>query len=150
MQVYGLLPDASGASATTSIIAEGLSHPNGVAARWKACSADSDCGAGVSCDMANLFCQGATLYVAEWERVLQWPLADAMAALDGTGSKLTVGPANILVDGLPTSDGGHHAWKFLRLGPDGKLYVPVGSPCNICTVDEDGNAIDDQVRTNVG
>ena len=108
-KVYGLLPDASGASATTSIIAEGLSHPNGVAARWEACSTDSDCGVGVSCDMANLFCQGATLYVAEWERVLQWPLADAMAALDGTGSKLAVGPANILVDGLPTSDGGHHA-----------------------------------------
>jgi glucose/arabinose dehydrogenase len=28
-----------------------------------------------------------------------------------------------------------HGWKFLRFGPDGKLYVPVGAPCNICAPD---------------
>jgi glucose/arabinose dehydrogenase len=28
-----------------------------------------------------------------------------------------------------------HGWKFLRFGPDGKLYVPVGAPCNICEPD---------------
>ncbi len=26
----------------------------------------------------------------------------------------------------------HHNWKFLAVGPDGKLYVPFGAPCNIC------------------
>ena len=26
----------------------------------------------------------------------------------------------------------HHNWKYLRFGPDGKLYVPFGGPCNIC------------------
>lgn len=26
----------------------------------------------------------------------------------------------------------HHGWKFIKFGPDGKLYVPVGAPCNIC------------------
>ncbi len=26
----------------------------------------------------------------------------------------------------------HHGWKTIALGPDGKLYVPVGAPCNIC------------------
>ncbi|MBX9591989.1 MAG: PQQ-dependent sugar dehydrogenase [Hyphomonadaceae bacterium] len=25
-----------------------------------------------------------------------------------------------------------HGWKFLRFGPDDKLYVPIGAPCNIC------------------
>ncbi len=25
-----------------------------------------------------------------------------------------------------------HGWKFIAFGPDGKLYVPVGAPCNIC------------------
>lgn len=25
-----------------------------------------------------------------------------------------------------------HGWKFIRFGPDGKLYVPVGAPCNVC------------------
>lgn len=28
-----------------------------------------------------------------------------------------------------------HGWKFLRFGPDGKLYVPVGANCNICEPD---------------
>lgn len=26
----------------------------------------------------------------------------------------------------------HHGWKFIRFGPDGMLYVPVGAPCNVC------------------
>lgn len=26
----------------------------------------------------------------------------------------------------------HHGWKFIAFGPDGKLYIPVGAPCNIC------------------
>ncbi|MCA9399317.1 MAG: PQQ-dependent sugar dehydrogenase, partial [Candidatus Omnitrophica bacterium] len=25
-----------------------------------------------------------------------------------------------------------HGWKFIRFGPDGKLYVPIGAPCNVC------------------
>ena len=25
-----------------------------------------------------------------------------------------------------------HGWKFIKFGPDGKLYIPVGAPCNIC------------------
>jgi glucose/arabinose dehydrogenase len=25
-----------------------------------------------------------------------------------------------------------HGWKYIRVGPDGKLYVPIGAPCNIC------------------
>lgn len=28
-----------------------------------------------------------------------------------------------------------HGWKFIKVGPDGKLYVPVGAPCNICVPD---------------
>jgi len=30
----------------------------------------------------------------------------------------------------------HHGWKFIRFGPDGRLYVPIGMPCNAC--DRDG------------
>jgi glucose/arabinose dehydrogenase len=26
----------------------------------------------------------------------------------------------------------HHNWKYVAFGPDGKLYVPFGAPCNIC------------------
>ena len=32
---------------------------------------------------------------------------------------------------------GHHGRKFIAFGPDGKLYVPVGAPCNICEPDPD-------------
>lgn len=30
----------------------------------------------------------------------------------------------------------HHGWKFISFGPDGKLYVPVGAPCNVCKNDD--------------
>ena len=36
----------------------------------------------------------------------------------------------IVTDKLPTET--HHGWKFIAFGPDGKLYVPIGAPCNIC------------------
>ena len=26
----------------------------------------------------------------------------------------------------------HHNWKYVAFGPDGKIYVPFGAPCNIC------------------
>lgn len=42
----------------------------------------------------------------------------------------------IAVDNLPYEDG-DHSWKFLAFGPDGRLYVPIGSPCNICDVGHD-------------
>ncbi len=34
-----------------------------------------------------------------------------------------------------------HGWKFIKIGPDGKLYVPVGAPCNICEPDPDKYAV---------
>ena len=36
----------------------------------------------------------------------------------------------IVYDDLPEDY--HHGWKYIAFGPDGKLYVPVGAPCNIC------------------
>ena len=36
----------------------------------------------------------------------------------------------LVTDKLPTET--HHGWKFIAFGPDGKLYVPIGAPCNIC------------------
>ena len=36
----------------------------------------------------------------------------------------------LVTDKLPTE--GHHGGRFLAFGPDGKLYVPIGAPCNIC------------------
>jgi glucose/arabinose dehydrogenase len=34
-----------------------------------------------------------------------------------------------------------HGWKFIEFGPDGKLYYPVGAPCNICEPPEEAARI---------
>jgi glucose/arabinose dehydrogenase len=62
------------------------------------------------------------LYVAEVSRILKYP---------GIESRLDNPPAPVVVnDTYP--DKTHHGWKYIAFGPDGKLYVPVGAPCNIC------------------
>jgi glucose/arabinose dehydrogenase len=43
-------------------------------------------------------------------------------------------PPVTVVDAFP--DEKHHGWKYLAFGPDDKLYVPVGAPCNICEEDD--------------
>ncbi len=40
----------------------------------------------------------------------------------------------VVTDQLPAET--HHGAKFLAFGPDGKLYVPVGAPCNVCEPDD--------------
>lgn len=67
------------------------------------------------------------LYVAEIDRVLKY--ADIEKRLANPPNPETV------YDDLPSDF--HHGWKFIRFSPDGKLYVPVGAPCNICEEDED-------------
>lgn len=67
-----------------------------------------------------------SLYVAAVSKVLRF---------DAIDSRLKQPPAPVIVtDRLPTES--HHGWKFIAFGPDGKLYVPVGSPCNVCEPDE--------------
>lgn len=65
------------------------------------------------------------LYVAEIGRILRY---------DDIGKNLKNPPAPVVVTGDYPGDY-HHGWKFIKFGPDGKLYVPVGSPCNICVPD---------------
>jgi len=38
--------------------------------------------------------------------------------------------SDLIYDSFPTET--HHGWKFIAIGPDDKLYVPVGAPCNVC------------------
>jgi len=66
--------------------------------------------------------RNGALYVAEISRVLRF---------DDIEQRLDHAPKPAVVyDGYPTD--GHHGWKFIAFGPDGKLYVPVGAPCNVC------------------
>ena len=50
---------------------------------------------------------------------------------DDIEAKLDSPPKPVMVfDKLPGDV--PHGWKFIKMGPDGKLYFPVGAPCNIC------------------
>lgn len=63
-----------------------------------------------------------SLYVAEINRILRY---------DNIEANLASPPAPVVVyDKFPTKT--HHGWKYIAFGPDGKLYVPVGAPCNVC------------------
>lgn len=65
------------------------------------------------------------LYVAEINRILRF---------DDIENHLQDPPQyKVVYDKYPTD--GAHGWKFIAFGPDGKLYVPVGAPCNICQPD---------------
>lgn len=66
------------------------------------------------------------LYVAEVSKL--WKFENIEANLDNPGEPV------LIYDDLPTER--HHGWKYIAFGPDGKLYVPVGAPCNICESDE--------------
>jgi glucose/arabinose dehydrogenase len=41
----------------------------------------------------------------------------------------------VVIDTLPSET--QHGWKFIAFGPDDKLYVPQGAPCNVCQKDRD-------------
>jgi glucose/arabinose dehydrogenase len=63
-----------------------------------------------------------SLYVAAVSRVLRFR---------DVAKRLTQPPPPEVVSSAFPTDG-HHGWKFIAFGPDGKLYVPVGAPCNVC------------------
>lgn len=66
-----------------------------------------------------------SLYVAALDRILRYD--DIESWLDNPPEP------ELITDAFP--DKTHHGWKYLRFGPDSKLYVPVGAPCNICNED---------------
>jgi len=69
--------------------------------------------------------RGGALYVSATDRVLRF---------DDIEHRLDSPPTPVLVSkAFPNSAG--HGGKFIAFGPDGKLYVPSGAPCNICEPD---------------
>jgi glucose/arabinose dehydrogenase len=66
--------------------------------------------------------KGGDLYVAEVNRVLRY---------EGLANDPEVVPKPVVVNAnFPRKR--HHGWKYIAFGPDGRLYVPVGAPCNVC------------------
>ena len=69
--------------------------------------------------------RNGSLYVSAVERILRF---------DDIEARLASPPEPKLVsDAFPRDR--RHGWKFIAFGPDGKLYVPVGAPCNVCEAD---------------
>ena len=66
--------------------------------------------------------QDGDLYVAEIHRIIKF--TDIEKRLHNPGKP------EIVFGDLPKKK--WHGWKFIKFGPDGKLYVPIGSPCNVC------------------
>jgi glucose/arabinose dehydrogenase len=62
------------------------------------------------------------LYVSALDRILRF---------DDIERRLDDPPKPVIVtDKLPSQR--HHGLKYIAFGPDGKLYVNVGAPCNVC------------------
>ncbi|HEY6514356.1 MAG TPA: PQQ-dependent sugar dehydrogenase [Burkholderiaceae bacterium] len=71
---------------------------------------------------AGVAMRGGSLYVFAIDKVLRF---------DGIESNPGVQPVDMTTAfQLPKEQ--HHNWKYVDFGPDGKLYVPFGAPCNIC------------------
>jgi glucose/arabinose dehydrogenase len=71
--------------------------------------------------------QGGNLYVMAINRVFRY---------DGIEDNPNVKPVE-LTEQFKLPPEAHHNWKFIAFGPDSRLYVQVGAPCNICEPTEE-------------
>ena len=72
-----------------------------------------------------------TLYIAEGTKI---------SKLEKIEDNLDSPPQLVVIyDDLPNHQS--HGWKFIAIGPDNKLYINVGSPCNICIPPEENGQI---------
>lgn len=98
--------------------------------------------------------RNGNLYVAEVDKIWRYPNIEVNLA--------NPPQPELITDKLPND--GHHGWKYLGFGPDGKIYFPVGAPCNVCDeeneiyasmsrINEDGTGLEviaSGVRNSVG
>lgn len=69
---------------------------------------------------------GGMLYVAEEDAIGRIAINETTGNVEGVYTRI--------ITGLP--QGGGHSTRTVRVGPDGKLYVTVGSSCNVCLEDD--------------
>ena len=62
------------------------------------------------------------LYVAETHRIIKYPAPEFDVYRQF--------PYAVVYEGLPNKYA--HGWRYIRFGPDGKLYVAIGAACNVC------------------
>lgn len=76
---------------------------------------------------SGLAFKDGSLYVGALSHILRF---------DNIEANLENPPAPVIVTS-EYPDEGHHGWKYIAFGPDDKLYVPVGAPCNDCVREEE-------------
>ena len=70
--------------------------------------------------------RNGSLFVAAINKVLRY---------DNIEANLKSPPKPVeLTDAFKLPPEAHHNWKYMAFAPDGKLYIQVGSPCNICGI----------------
>jgi glucose/arabinose dehydrogenase len=108
------LPDKNvdGAADSAVVVAEGLNRPHGLA---------------FQCE-GNAAVQICKLFIAE---------SDQIAVYDYDREKMAAINKKKIAD---LSDGGEHFTRTLGFGPDGRLYVSIGSDCNVCQETDDKRA----------
>ena len=99
-----------------------LKHKNGKATQLYTLATGLNMPSGLA------FSNGA-LYVGAVDRILRYDDIEAGLAANSAGALRPVAVGHSFPDET------HHGWKYLRFGPDGWLYVPVGAPCNVCLPD---------------
>ena len=120
--------DASGGTLFVGSMRAGKVHALRFDAGFKA-RAPSVVASGLQMPVGVAYKDG-NLYVSAVSRILRF---------DDLERRLDNPPAPVVVtDKLPGET--QHGWKFIAFGPDGKLYVPVGAPCNVCEPDSQRHA----------
>lgn len=111
-RVYAITRNPDGTT-RTRIFAQGLAQPSG------------------------LVVIGNSLYIFAVNRVLRYDNVEAN--LDSPPAPVDMTAAFA----LPTEQehGGNHHWKYVTLGPDGRIYTNVGVNCNVCDTDRDKFAL---------
>jgi glucose/arabinose dehydrogenase len=69
---------------------------------------------------------GDDLFLAERQKVLRFPASEGFPP----GAK-----GKLVLDGFP--DKVPHGWRYLKQGPDGRLMLAIGAPCNCCLSPDD-------------
>jgi glucose/arabinose dehydrogenase len=73
--------------------------------------------------------RNGALYVGEVNQIVRY---------DDIENHLDNPPKGKLITHLPTEQ--HHGWRYIAFGPDDKLYVAIGAPCNVCDKGDVGYA----------
>jgi glucose/arabinose dehydrogenase len=70
-----------------------------------------------------------SLFVAEMSRIIRYDAIEN--SLDDIPEPV------VIIDSLPGES--YHGWRYIAFGPDQKLYISIGAPCNVCDREGFGN-----------